>query len=198
MGAERVPVVTCATCGLGFDPKPRERAPRTALVRATHGILVHEEESDIAAELTVRDSRFTGLFLVLASGVLGYIAALGFGVGSLVALPVVLAALLGAYGGLSRLVGKTTIFVDRHLIAATQRPLPRHRQRWINGTVSALAVVSRDTPAGRSHDIIAAQVGSMPEKIRLASFAHEAEAIELAEAIRRQRARLGAPILDDE
>ena len=197
-GAERVPVVTCATCGLAFDPRPRE-APqrRTELVPAPHASLVHEEESETAAELTVRDSHFTGLFLLLASAVLGYVATLGFDVGSYLALPLALVALLGCYGGLSRLVGKTIVTLDRHVIAATQRPLPRHRQRWLNGNVSTLAVVPRETLAGR-YDVVATQAGNLPETIRLASFAHEAEAVELAEAIRRQRARLGAPILDDE
>src|SRR5690349_11190043 len=69
-GGDIAPIVTCTTCGLGFDPRRTLDARRTAIVRIERETLVDVQVSASDAVLSVRDSVWTGVFYLLAAGVL--------------------------------------------------------------------------------------------------------------------------------
>ena len=201
-GVEVTPIVTCAKCGLGFDPKPREPQPK-ALVVDVPASLVQQQISDSDAYLVVRDSTMAAITLLLFALAVG-----GFAYYVLVArhydyLPfLVVLAFLTGYLGVSRLVGRTIVYVNREVISASHHPLPRRAEHFIGGDVETLEIVPVDAVTGRAYALVAKQragEGRAGEHraIRLATI-DSADAInELVAAIREQRARLGAPIADE-
>jgi|MudIll2142460700_1097286.scaffolds.fasta_scaffold59374_2 hypothetical protein len=199
-GAESVPIVTCGTCGLGFDPKPREQQPsHEQALAVVEQSLVHEEVADTDALLVFRESVFGGVWLVLLSLAFGALAYLASGIGEY-GYVVVLAAVsaLVLYGGIGRMLNHTLVYVSRDMISAWQRPLPRHRERFIGGEVWSIALVPRDEAAGRTYDLVATEASGDRRALRLVNVPHGELANELEQAIRKHRARLGAPVLSPE
>jgi hypothetical protein len=192
MGAERVPIVTCGACGLGFDPKPREPARReVALVPAAQS-LVREDVDDTAAQLVVRDSVFGGVWFLLVAFACAFFAYLAIGVSAWVFVPITVGvALASLYAGASHVLGKTIVYVSADTIAAYQRPLPRFRQRVITGEVAAVASKVRASATGLVTSVWVAEASGDG---RMLVDAHDELATELVELIRKHRARLGAPV----
>lgn len=193
-GAEHEPLLTCASCGLRFDPKPRaprlETATDQALVPAPQA-LVHEEVTNVDAELWVRESVFGGLWRALAGVLIGVVASLAARGNELA--PMVMlgaAAVIALYGGLGRIVNRTIVYVDGTTLTARQRPLPRHRERFVFGPVASLAV--EPYPHAPGYHVVA--VGADGRRQRLAYVEHAEVGTELVRAITLHRARLGAPV----
>lgn len=174
-GGDVTPIMTCTTCGLGFDPKPRE-----ALVRVQPASLVHEQVSASDAVLSVRDSPWTGVFYLLGAIVL---IALAVTSGNVLSLWRVLA--IGGFGawslyaGASRLVNRINVLVTRDRLDGWERPLPRHRAHAVLGEVTSLTI----RPMGRSYDVVA-------DGQRLVNVPHRELADELVQRIESHRLRL--------
>ena len=199
MGAESVPIVTCGTCGLGFDPKPRAQPPREQALAVVEQSLVHEEVAQTDAQLVFRESVFGGVWLTLVSVGLASLAYLASGIseyGYVVLLAVMSA--LALYGGIGRMLNHTIVYVSRDMISAWQRPLPRHRERFIGGDVWSLALVRRDDASGPTYDVVATEAAGERRALRLVNVPHGELANALVRAIRRHRARLGAPVFSPE
>ena len=193
MGAEAVPIVTCTTCGLGFDPKPREQAPReVALVPVTQS-LVHEESDDVAAQLVVRDSLVEGVWLLLVAFAAGFLSYLAIGVGSWLFIPLMLGLTLATlYTGASHFGGKTIIYITADTLAVNHRPLPRFPERMIAGDV---AIASRRRARGMGRTIWVVDAAGNEHAL---VDAHDELAEELVELIEKHRARLGAPVRESD
>ena len=198
-GAEVTPIITCRRCGLGFDPKPREPQPADApgsepveLVRVDSQIVEQVTNADV--HLVIRDSPFHGVWLLCIAVVLVLLGYTALGLKEWAYL-VVLAGLApaAAYGGISHLFGRTYVYVNRDTISAWQEPLPRFRERMIGGDIATLSLVER---TGKNFDLVATEAAGERRSLRLLN-ADEELANELAAAIRKHRARLGAPIRDE-
>lgn len=196
-GAEVTPIITCRSCGLGFDPKPREPQPReqpesVALVRTEAQIVEQVTNADV--HLVIRDSVFTGIWLLLVAFALVFLGYLALGVKEW-AYVVVAAGLApaAAYGGISRLFGRTYVYVNHELISVWQEPLPRFRERFVGGDVETLSIAPH---RNHSVDVIAKEM-TEGHSLRLVNVSDEELATELVAAIRKHRARLGAPIRDE-
>jgi hypothetical protein len=184
-GGDVAPLVTCVTCQLSFDPRPREAQARTqlplGLVPVAHSLVRVDAVEESESVLSVRESPWRGIWeLVIVGGGMTYFLATFGTLGWHFAAFIIALCLGGLYDSAKHLVNRRFVRVRRDEIEAWFGPLPRRNRARVAGDLTSIEIKRLPT---KRHAVVV-------DGVELVEVAHEELADELVQAIRFHRARL--------